>query len=89
MNGKIVTVEKLKDLDEETTNAMTADDFLKFCDDFQVEKSPKVEEFVDLHHIKEELRNSIYINDPDDYVKKTTSKTFKPKIVGMRRDSQA
>ena len=30
---------------------------LTFCDDFKVEKSPEVEEFVNLDHIEEELRN--------------------------------
>ena len=36
-NRKKFYVEKLDDLDIETVNAMTTEDFLKFCDDKHVE----------------------------------------------------
>ena len=51
------------DLYEEITNAMTADDFLKFCDNIEYEKTSVADEevFVDLDFIEEELRKSIYL----------------------------
>ena len=39
VKGKKTTVEKLEDLDEEITNAMTAEDFLKFCHNIEYEKT--------------------------------------------------
>ena len=42
VKGKKTTVEKLEDLDEEITNAMTAEDFLKFCHNIEYEKTSVV-----------------------------------------------
>ena len=80
VNGKKFTVEKIEELDDETTNAMTADDFLKFCDDFQFEKTSEANEevFVDLDHIEEELRNSIYLNATYDEI-------MNPKAENLRK----
>ena len=83
MNGKKVTVEKIEELDDETTNAMTADDFLKFCDNIEFEKTSEANEeiFVDLDHIEEELRNSIYLNATNDEI-------MNPKTVNLRKTTR-
>ena len=89
VNGKKITVEKYEDLDEETTNAMTADDFLKFCDDFHIEKTTDAEdeEFVDIDQIEEELSKSIYIHATNDNMN-VNSKPVKPKDVKIKKSTR-
>ena len=90
VNGKKATVEKLEDLDEEITNAMTADDFLKFCDNIEHEKTSVADEevFVDLDFIEEELRKSIYLNVDNGDVMKDNSKTVKPQNTNLKKSSR-
>ena len=87
VNGKQITVEKFEDLDEETTNAMTADNFLKFCDVFQIEKTSDVEEFVDIDEIEKDLRKSIYFNAKND-IANVNPKTVKPKDVMIKKSTR-
>ena len=80
VDGKIFSVENINDLDEDTVNAMTADDFLKFCDDVEIEKASEMDEneYVDLDQIEYELRHSVYLNATEDIEKeKTNSKSVK------------
>ena len=74
-------------LDEETTNAMTADDFLKFCDDFHIEKTSDAEEFVDIDEIEKELRESIYLNATNDFTN-TNPKTVEPKDIKIKKSTR-
>ena len=87
VNGKHITVEKFEDLDEETTNSMTADDFLKFCDDFHIEKTSDAEEFVDIDEIEKELRESIYLNATNDFTN-TNPKTVEPKDIKIKKSTR-
>ena len=91
MNGKKVSVEKLDELDKETTNAMTADDFLKCCDDCKFERTYEAidNEFVDIDFIEEELRKRIYIDTTNDIKKTNTNTTpVKPKNVNLRKSTR-
>ena len=56
---------------------------MKFCDDFQFEKTSEANEevFVDLDHIEEELRNSIYLNATYDEI-------MNPKAVNIRKTTR-
>ena len=90
VNGKKTIVEKLEDLNEEIINAMTADDFLKFCHNIEYEKTSVADEevFVDLDFIEEELRKSIYLNVDNGDVMKDNSKTVKPQNTNLKKSSR-
>ena len=69
---------------------MIADDFLKFCDNIEYEKTSVADEevFVHLDFIEEELRKSIYLNVDNGDVMKDNSKTVKPQNTNLKKSSR-